>query len=91
VDRRIGEFYIAEMYIAHESNTLRMADLTTFIANDVTDAKIRCEAWASFSPARTEATHLRLRRRECGVLYLRAIASRLPREAGAKTNAIAAR
>ena len=90
MDRRIGDFYIAEMYIANESNTLRMADLTTFTANDITDAKIRCEAWASFSPARIEATHLRLRRRESGVLYLRAIAPRAPR-VGAKPNSTPAR
>ena len=91
MDRRIGDFYIAEMYIASESNTLRMADLTTFIASDITDAKVKCEAWASFSPARIEATHLRLRQRESGVLYLRAIAPQLRRYPEAKAHAIAVR
>lgn len=84
LDHRLGDFYIAEMYIANESNRLRMADLTTFIAGDITDAKIRCEAWASCSPARTQATHLRLRRRESGILYLRAIAPQVRRDPAAK-------
>jgi hypothetical protein len=84
LDHRIGDFYIAEMYVANEFNVLRMADLTTFIAGDLTDAKIRCEAWAAFSPARTQATHLRLRRRESGILYLRAIAPQVRRDPGAR-------
>jgi hypothetical protein len=90
LDHRIGDFYIAEMYIANESNTLGMADLTTFIAGDITDAKIRCEAWASCSPARTQATHLRLRRRESGILYLRAIAPQVRRAPASRAAFIAA-
>jgi len=90
LDQRIGDFYIAEMYVANESNILRMADLTTFMAGDIVDAKIRCEAWASVSSARSGATHLRLRRRESGVVYLRAIASQVRREFGANVKTRAA-
>lgn len=90
LDHRIANFYIAEMYTANESNTLRRIDLTTFPANDITDAKIRCEAWAAFSPARSQATHLRLRR-EQGVVYLRAIAPQVRRSPGAKGTAVPAR
>jgi hypothetical protein len=71
------EVYVAEMYALDEHNTLRMTDMTSFLAGDAMLAKIRCEAWASHSTVRKKATHVRLRRAD-KVVYLRAIASAEP-------------
>ena len=76
LDHSVDDIYVAEMYSVDVFNVLSMTDLTTFVADDLTNAKIKCEAWISYSPGRRNATHVRLRR-QSRVIYLRAISAAL--------------
>lgn len=68
-------FYVAELYATDEQQRLLMTDITTFLADDLTDAKVRCEAWASCYEHPSRPKHVTLRRNK-SVVYLRALAAR---------------
>jgi hypothetical protein len=78
LDRSVDDIYIAEMYSVDEFSMVGMTDLIRFVADDLTIAKIRCEAWISCSSARGRSTHVRLRR-QSRVVYLRSIPAALKR------------